>query len=337
MQIRNFLILLVLIPLLLIVGAGVYFFGPWPKKDAGPGWSGARALEVLISEPVISPILSFDGEKIWYMTPGGKLRRANIANGKPEDYALPEPISSPIRVIWPKSGSDFVVELGSGKGFNQYGIYQGDAKKFTYYPRELQKAAFLSDVSKIVYEWSYADGRDDLKVSDANGANFRAVTQLRRPDYEIVPSPQKNEVLLYGKDNLEASELLLVDLGTGEFKNIGEKDFYEGAKFSADGAKLLVAKSKKLMVYDLASFAGKDLGVVLNPGFTAVWGKGDGEIIVGQPDSIVAYNLATGEKRELYRFAETDKAKPGELIVHPDKNLLFFVDQNTRQLYQVGY
>ena len=364
MRTRSFIILLILIPLLLLAGAAVYFLGPWGQKGTDGSNQIANKIQLLVSEAVVSPILSFDGEKIWYMTQGGRLFRIPLpqslppgegkdSDGSPpsrggdegrvetEEYLLPEPVQNPVKIIWPQTGNDFIVERSAQPA----AYYDSASQKFTDYSPQLKTPRFLVDPNKIIYDWQRADGGHELKISDKNGENFHKIADLRRPDYEIVASPSREEVVLFGRDNLEPSYLILVNLGTGEFRDIDGKNLYSGAKFSPDGTKLAVfrGEGEGLMVYDLDSFTLSPDGL---PADEAGRGEGEGEfawtadgqgLVFASKLGFFKYELAASQQSEIYKFKEGEDYKPRELILYPTKNLLIFLDGKTGYLYKLEY
>ncbi|MDP3740731.1 MAG: WD40 repeat domain-containing protein [bacterium] len=350
MATRNFIIILVLIPLLLIIGAAVYFLGPWGNDEEKSGES-ESGIKVLVSEAVISPVLSFDGEKIWYATPAGKMFRIPITpylssptggeelkEGEKEEYLLPQPLEGITQVIWPGSGNDFLVELATSEGANQFAFYNGTNRTFHSLSPLLRKASFLANPEKIVYEFDGAVR--ELKVSNKDGSDFRKVAELKRSDYEIAVSPAKDEAVLLGSDNLEPSFLILVDLATGKFTDLDQKDFYKEAKFSPDGTKLAVLRGEGgLTVYDLNQIGQPPLRVRGGEGrgedFT--WSADSKTLILADETGFFRYDLESITQSEIYKFKEAEKHKPINIIAHPQKNLLFFVDQTDRFLYQVDF
>ncbi len=331
---KTFVILLVAIPLLLIAG-GVYYFyknsqssSPLPSPLGGEGAEGEEKVKLFVGEQVISPILSFSGEHIWYMTKEGKMFRKALTPSQEgaEEYLLPESIQGAQGVIWQKDGSDFIVEQNLD-GHTRYKFFDADARIFTDYPSQMRSPRFLAGDQKIIYDWVRTDGGHELKKANLDGRSFEKVADLYEPLYQIVVSPVNQEVMLF------ANKIFLVSLFNGQFREIASVGEYEGLSFSPDGAKILVSAGSGLRVYDLATFERVDMRIMVNIEATT-WSKDSQAVIVGSTGGFVKYKLGGGEE-ETYKFGSQEDFNPADLMLHPDKPLLFFRDEKTGYLYRV--
>ena len=62
----------------------------------------------------------------------------------------------------------------------------------------------------------------------------------------------------------------------------------------------------------------------------------DGQaLLVGSPAGFIKYQVDNQEQEEIYKFGESEAYSPQNLILHPQKPLLFFVDQKTGYLYRL--
>jgi hypothetical protein len=334
MSTKRFIILLVLIPLL-VIGTAVFFYfrqAQRPKTQVQEPKQESR-LQEFAAEPVISPVLSFNGETVWFMTQEGKLyRKAVSGGGEKEEYVLPETLENPTDLIWQKTGSDFIVQENSG-GHIRYRFFDSQAGSFTSYPEQMRQVRFVTDGSKIVYDWVTLEGKHELKLADKKGENFQKVADLFRSDYQFIASPVAEEVALFSSDSFEPSRIFLVNLLTGQFLDIGEKIPRQGLKFSPDGTKLLSSEST-LEVYDLNSSEVVDTGVMADIE-RAEWGKNSDEIVIGTDTGIIKYNLADRSTTDLYKFQAEENIEPTSLLFHPTEPILFFVDKRTGYLYSL--
>lgn len=112
MRSKTFILGLLGVVLLIIVGGTMYFFfGNKSKKAQPQPQAAASQVKLLVGGPVVSPILSFNGETVWFMTKDGKMfRKALEGTADKEEYTLPAPVENLIRIFWPKDGADFIVE-----------------------------------------------------------------------------------------------------------------------------------------------------------------------------------------------------------------------------------
>lgn len=337
---RRVIIISIAVLVLLLAGAGVYYFvadGPAPEPQ--PVAEQAPSAEVVAAEAVISPVLSFNGETVWFMGTDGKLyRQAVVAGSSKEEYLLPAAVPNPRKVIWQQKGSDFIVEQALS-GHSRYKFYSATTKVFTDLSERVRDPRFLPDEKQIVYLWVAEDGRGELTISAPDGTNFKKLSDLYRPDYKMVVSPAKNQILLFADDAQNPDNLLLVDLGTAKFTSLDEKTAYSDARFSPDGKLAVVEKNGELVVYDLTNLNSSPLsgggevgGLRLSQ---TVWSKDSSELYVAEQNSIRAYSVPNKSWRDVYTFPSNNNLMPAEIFLHPDKPILFFIDQASGYLYRL--
>lgn len=336
MRNKLFILVLILIPLAMI-GAGVYYFyGKGLKRTPSEGKVEERLdkseVKLLVSEKVISPILSFSNERVWYMTTQGRLFRIGLGTqSQPEEYGLPQRIVSPVRVVWPAEGNDFIVEQNIG-GHARFLFYDSTKHTLAQYPPALRQPRFLGRGQRIAYTWVTAAGSHELKASDADGRNFEKISDLYRPDYRLEVSLRaaKAAVFVPGKEH----ELFLVDLGSGEFDPTGIEAKLEEVKFSPDGKNLLAVSDNGLNIYDLNDPSqSKYRNVEIS---SAVWTEDSSEVVMATSRGFMKYNLATGQEQEIYKWQESENFVIQEIIVAENGTTLIFVDANTGYLYKLG-
>ncbi|MBI4050190.1 MAG: hypothetical protein HY398_01945 [Candidatus Doudnabacteria bacterium] len=355
---RRTFILIIVVLLFVGTGVGAYYLlvkqpgskteVPVVQEEPAP-----RQPELLVAETVISPVLSFNGETVWFMSREGRLYRQAIEAGAvKEEYLLPAspaggpaPITNPARVIWQQRGNDFIVEQ-SVDGHTRYQFYGADKKVFTIYDERIRDPAFLADDKQVVYIWVGEGGRAELSVAAPDTANYVKLSDLYGPDYELVVSSAKNQVLLFVDDAQNPDNLLLVDLDTVRYTLLDEKVRYSGAKFSPDGNFAVAEKAGALVIYDLQSLSplspgegsplsnssplsgGGEVGGV-------AWSSDSRELYIFAAGKIRAYNVLTQEWREVYTFPADSLLGPAEIFLHPTKPILFFTDSASGYLYRL--
>lgn len=331
---RNRILLgIIAVLVLILLGAGAFYFlrGASPNaepQEQTPARETEEAVEPIISQALISPILSFSGENIWFMTQDGQMFRYEWESGIREEYVLPERLESPLAVVWQKSGSNFIIEQNLG-GHVRYKYFNADSRSFVEYPDQLTKPVFLYDDSQIIYDWAAGAGLHELKISDANGENFRKIADLRRPDYLIAPSPARGEAVLFSSN--EPNKLYFTDLSSGEFQEIDQEGSYDDVRFSPDGTKLLARKNGEFIVYDLITLESNPI-----PGMRAAAWKNDKELAAASGSALSIFDLETKELRELKNFGGRSFAIQ-ELLIHPGRNIVFFTDELSGYLYKVEF
>lgn len=344
MKNKIILIIIIILILAIIAALSVYFVKRKQqiKQSETAQQQNSLQINLFVSQRVISPILSFNGETVWFMTSRGKLFRQAItsASGK-EEYPLSGVVENPIQMIWQEDGSNFIIEYNQ-EGHSRYKFFGASDQTFVDYAGQIRKPQFLYPLGKIVYDWVRSDLKHELKVANLDGTGFEKRADLFYPDYEIIASPKEPKVVLFTANAENPSNLIIVELGSLKFQNLDEKAVYEGAKFSPDGTKLLVTKilrdgqgeTPHLRVYDLATLSGSDLGITA-PLEQTVWDKDGKGIIIFQSDRFIKYDVATAAATDVYQSSELSKYRPKDLILHPTESLLFFVDEESGWLYKV--
>lgn len=341
-------VLIVALVLLLMIAGGVFYFYIQSKGRLAME---KQAMSLLVAEPVISPILSFNSERVWYMTKEGRLFRKTItpSSSPPhegekregvEEFPLPVAVASPTKVIWPKDRQDFIVEI-TAEGQTRYIFYDSLAATFVSYAPNIHEPVFVGGGERIVYDWVTAEGEHKLTIADPNSTNFQKVVDLPKQDYRLAPSSAKSEVVLFSDKLTAPSKLWLVDVKAAQFTELGLEASYQGVKFSPDGTKLLAAKISEdaarepsLGVFDLTTSEFKALG--LNSRIErVVWSKDSDAIMIGDLRGFQKYNLATGGSQTVYQFSTDENFSPRDLILHPSEPILFFVDEKTGFLYRL--
>lgn len=349
---KRFVLILIAVILLLLAGATVYFFVRQVQKQKQPPTpvvQQEQRVSQLFSEPVISPILSFNGQTIWFLTKAGRLFRTpalsppNLGGDKEgvkEEFPLPQSVANPMQVLWPNESGDFIAQENAD-GHLRYEFFDSRARAFTQYDPRVRSPQFLAGGNKIVYDWGMGLTQHELTIADPNSANFKKVVNLYPGNYELAASPQKQEVALFTRDPNNPVSLSLLDLSAVKFQDMGPVAAYEGAKFSPDGTKLLAAQivgnsetPPLLVMFDLQTQNMKDLGIPAKIAQTA-WTKDSQAVVIGSSAGFVRYNLAGQNQQEVYKFSNAENFAPRDLLLHPDKPILFFTDEKTGYLYRL--
>jgi hypothetical protein len=339
---RRTKIILVSATAAIILGAAVFVFLR-SKDEQQP--EPAPAAEVIRPEefssgPVVAPILSFSGNTAWFFDTTGRLfSKPALEEGAQTQFSLP-PLPGFIDVVWQKEGGSFIVQQNV-EGHTNYQLYDSNTGSFVQYPQQLRRPLFLSGGNRIVYDWVTDGTRHELKVSDLSSENFRTVAELFRPDYLIEPSPAADEAVLFASDYNNPNQVFLVDLDSGNFTEVAERGAYEGAKFSPDGTKLLLARWESeraalpnLILYDLNTLFSTALGISASIE-QASW-VGSSRILIGSTAGIIDYDVSTQAQKLVYRFpAISTLFEPTFLLLHPNGKALLFADKKTGLMYRI--
>ena len=343
------LLIIIIVVLALVLFSSLYFFFARSKtppsaqellQSEQAANTGPRSV---IAEPVISPILSFKGDKVWYFTSSGKLLSRTLNGGATEQFTLPKNIDNLVRAIWPVKTSDFIVEQNVG-GHTSYQFYNSQKHAFIEYPGELRVPVFLASGNQIVYDWTAASTTHELKISNADGSGFKKITGLFRPDYLLAASPVKNQVVVFSGDAGSPANLFVVDLLSGTVQDLAKKAAYQDARFSPDGTRLLASQitdlGPVLKIFDLAATASSTAASVESTPFAvnasrAVWRQNGSAVIVADKDGFHDYDLAARKDTLFYRLKTGDKFIAQDLFLSADEQTLFFSDENSGNLYSL--
>lgn len=294
-------------------------------------------VRLLLDEMVISPVLSFSGSSVWFMTRDGKLYSHPFEGGEKEEFVLPEPVAHPARVLWQKAGSGFLIEQNIA-GHVRYQYYDPGSHSLTPYPALLRVPRFTESDREVVYIWANISGDFELTVADNNLKNYRKIAVLQRADYQLAASPAKAEVVVFADNLVDPGELLLIDLATGEQRRLGAKAAYEGVKYSPDGKKLLVSRRRadgngELLLLDIErqTEVKLDAAVFIN---SLAWQADSTGFFAATSAGLVNYAVADGRAVRIYDSAGFAAEN---LLLHPTASGVVYTDPSSGKLYLLKY
>ena len=331
-------IFVILLILGLVAAGGYYFY--WRGNDYQNAEQEQNLAKVepklLVSDSVISPVLSFNAERVWFMTRDGRMYRQAIAGGEKEELSLPEAIVSPLKIVWQHQGSDFII-VENINGHVRYKLYDAEEQIFVAYPERLRSPVFLAEDEKIAYDWATAtSSAHELQIAGLTSENFTKVMDLSPANYELAASPVEHEIVMYvagGQD-----PLLLVNVDTLKISEIGPAADYEGVKFSPDGRFILVSKqaagARRLFIYNLDT--SREIGLQTSGSIEqTAWRSDNSGIVHASESGFGEYDIGAGKWKDLYQFENKGQYKPTEILLHPSESIVFFVDEKTGFLYRL--
>jgi len=332
-------IIISLIIILAFAGPVYFFFFRGGADTAEEQNMAAERLALVLNEPVFSPALSYDGGTIRFFDSAGKLFNLPLEEGaQKKEFPIPD-IAGFREALWQPGGSSFIVRQNI-EGHARYQFYDAEFRNLVDYPANLAKPKFVFGDS-IVYEWSGEDGGRTLKVSNFISTEFRSVAELFRPDYRIAASPAKNEAVLYSENQFAPSKMFLVNLDTGSFRDLSVPLSVQGASFSPDGKYLLVARwgeqNQSLPAFYLQNLETLDIFVpdMFGNIEQAVWSEDGRELYIADGRGIKKLDIASNQILALYEFGEGEDFEPADLLLHPSRESLFFIDKKTGYLYRI--
>lgn len=252
---------------ILILIGGLLFWAVQKQKQTAPVPVATVQIKKILDESVISPVASFDNTAIWYFTTAGRLFRVNLDGSGLSEFPLPALANSLNRVLWPKTGSDFIAITGSGA--NETKNYYNSAQKiYINLPLNIKYLDWLPDSQRVLYIWQSGDNQhQQLFEAGADGTGFTKINDVFWPDLVVKASPDGKTALLY-RSNIQGdtNKIYQVDLGTGKIATVVGTGKNVGAVWVPGKNKFVFAQSSitaypKLYLYDLVSQQAVDLSL----------------------------------------------------------------------------
>jgi hypothetical protein len=309
------------------------------------------ALKRLTTDQVISPILSFQGNQVWYFTSAGNLEQLSLSTATLQQYVLPKSITVS-SAIWPAQGSDFILVSINADGSKTYNYYSSTNKTFTTYPANVKEVQFMPSGNQIVYVWDNGNGTSSLSIADPNLANHKQlVATLPDPDDTIVVSPLADHVLMYNASAPTNNKLYLMAFSDTKVHTI-KTGPENAAIWSNDGKHFVFNKYNATTPSDTTLWSGSvasatsdtSLGITVPVSKLAFDATGDTLYYAAPdsnassveansdatqtqtlvpPDSFWSYAFATASKTEIFS-GDTYNLNASNLLISADEKTLYF-------------
>lgn len=297
----------------------------------------------LSDETMFSPVASFDNNAIWYFTEAGRLFRINTDGTGMTEYPIPALGTNATlrRVLWPKSGSDFIaVSLSQQEEVKSY--YNSTAKLYTRLPANVQSIDWMPDSRRIAYIWRTANGlNQQLVIASSDGSGFVPVKDVFWPDLQIKVAPDGLSALLY-RSQIQGgvNKIYGINLVTGEMYTVVDQGESLAAMWISP-TRFIFSQSSvtdypRIYLYDTSTKKATDLGI--NTSLDKVTADFEGRIIYAATPK----KDSSGDKFvsvDLTSFAITDYFSPEGVV--SAKNLLvintevYFINTADNKLYTI--
>lgn len=338
---RRLIIIISAIVLLLVLLGGMLF---WAYKKQHQNQQPAvqqPTLKKVLDETVISPVASFDNSAIWYFNKEARLFRVNLDGSGLSEFPLPSLGSDLRSVIWPKTGSDFIVISNSGGQFGK-SYYDSAQKLYVNLAPNVKYIDWMPDGKRVVYIWQTSDNNhQSLVLASPDGSGFRTIKDVFWPDLIVKVSPNGKKVLLYrGKIEGNENKIYIADIATGQIDTaVGSGKNLAAAWTSADSflfAQADLTAYPKVYSYNVTSKQAVDLN--LNTSLDKVVTDKDGKYLYAAVprkdntgDSFIKLDLSTVKQDTYYEPSQDIRA--GNMMMLG--NTLYFTNTRDGKLYTV--
>ena len=262
------LIIIIAVTILILVGLGGLLFLAVKKQNQPQAIQTGPQLKQILSEHVIAPIPSFDGNAIWYFNSEGRLFRVKIDGSGLSEFSLPAVTTGTVLyALWPKTGADFIA-LTNNNGIELKNYYNSSQKVYLSLPSNIQSLDWMPDSQRILYIWKSSDNvSQQLVMAGADGSGFTKIANVFWPDLQVKASPDGKTALLY-RSNIQGdtNKIYSVDLNSGVVSTIIESGKNIAALWLPSGNKFIYAQTQtdgttKLYLYDSTTQVSTDLNL----------------------------------------------------------------------------
>jgi hypothetical protein len=339
---RRFVIIAIVgIIILALLGTLLYIASK--RQNGFDDQSATPAVQIISEDQAISPIASLDDTGVWYFTSDGSSFRVNTDGTGLTEFPLPPLQDSKItKILWSRSGSDFIAVVTSLAGTRKL-YYNSVSKAYTVLPSNIQSLDWLPDNRRVAYIWQSADhSKQQLVIANSDSTGFTNIKDVFWPDLTVKVSPDGKTALLI-RSQLEGAinKIYSVDLTTGQFSTVVEQGKNLDVMWVSANRFLFtqsaVTPYPKVYLFDQTTKLATDLGFNTNLDKITV-DKTSQNIYVAvaktdnSGDRFVKVDLATFKSSDYFTPDQGVTAKNLMLI----GNTLFFINNGDGKLYRIN-
>lgn len=307
-------------------------------------------------DPVVSPILFFQGNGISYFNSQGQLFQTDLqvtggsallSNKRELSIALKPSIS---KILWPLAGNSFIAEFNSASK-PSWSFYDSGAASYIDLPQQVYSLDWMPSGDKIMFVWVDANGGATLNIANPDTSGYETLTDLYEPDNVISVAPNGQNILFYRTQNSDNTRntINMVSADGKVFASIVKDGYNTGVLWSPDSTKFLFTKRDPgtqkfgLWMANVATGEIKNLNVYTSTA-KAVWSKDGQTVYAGVPttgmagqglteDAIYKISVATAQSQQFTTGVAVDAQS---LFLSSDEALLFFKNAQDNALYYIA-
>ncbi len=325
-----------------------------PEEPQQPTSGAIRLTDA--SDPVISPVLFFQGNGISYFSNSGQLFQTDLqinsgtallSNKRELSIALKSNIS---KILWPLTGNNFIAEFNNG-GKPSWSLYDSSKAAYADIPQNIYSIDWMPSGDKVVYIWNDSNGKSTMKIANPDTTGFQNIADMFQPDNIVNVSPDGSKITFYRNQTADNTKNL-INMVSADGQNFSTpvKDGYNsGVLWSPDSKKFLFAKRDSgtqrfsLWMTDIATGEVKNLGVYTTVN-KAVWSKDSQTVYAGVPttgnagqgltqDVVHKITVATAQSQQFQTGIAVDLQS---LFLSANEDILFFKNAQDNALYYIS-
>jgi hypothetical protein len=305
----------------------------------------------LTDDQVVSPVLFYAGDGITYFTRQGQLFRNKLqVSGSTVLLYNREELNIPIKaglqkVLWPITGDNYIAMISNGAK-PSFSIFVNSRESYIDMPAKVTSMDWLPTGEQLVYLW-LDNGKTTLNIANADGSNFKTLTEMWENDNKIHVSPDGRTILYYRTESTDpVNKINAVTIDGKIFKSIVKDGYNMGVLWAPDSRKFLFGKrdastgQMSLWLGNIETGEVKNLGISTSPD-KAVWTTDGTAIIAAVPDSATSSGGVTSDT--LYKVSVANLQKESfdagvevdadELFLSADSQRVFFTNHRDGALY----
>ncbi len=307
------------------------------------------------SDPIVSPILFFQGNGISYFNTQGHLFQTDLSltgdtallsNKRELSITLKSGIS---KILWPSAGNNFIAEFNSNTK-PSWSFYNSLSASYVDIPAQVYSLDWMPSGDKIVFVWIDANGSATLNIGNPDTSGYQMLTDLYEPDNVISVAPNGKNILFYRTQTADNTKntINMVSIDGKTFSSIVKDGYNSGVLWSPDSQKFLFTKRDSgtqkfgLWMADVSTGEIKNLGVYTSV-TKAVWSKDGQTVYAGVPttgnagqgltqDTIYKITVATAQSQQFPTNVAVDAQN---LFLSSDESTLFFKNAQDNALYYI--
>lgn len=325
----------------------------------------AEKIAVVLSEAVISPTLSADGNKVEYFSKNDGNAYAADFYGSGKKVIYSSKSAGLVDAFWSVDKTGVILKLSDGTGNYFFSYHNFERNSDAPIKKNVDEVVWQKNANRIFYKYYDSSSRArSLNISDPDGTNWKKLADITYRNISISQIPKTGEVSFWNTpDAFSATIFEAVPMIGGETKKLAQSFFGVDYLWNNSGDYILSSQSNEkggskmqLGVMNKNGGEYRNLGL---PTFVSkcVWSKDDKTIFCalpgGMPDNAVLPNdylekkfntadtfwkidIKTGEKTRIVETAEIrEKYDAENLFLDQSESLLFFVNRIDSKLYKI--